>query len=116
VFTQKAGDTDKLHALHAPEVECIAKGKARTRYELGVKTSIAVTGGATIWIGNLLPQDQMLPSGLSLPHEKCSHGIGQDGEARRTSNALAPRRRPDPAEKASQRQRPFGAHAERAIS
>jgi hypothetical protein len=24
-------------------VECIAKGKARTRYEFGVKTSIAVT-------------------------------------------------------------------------
>jgi transposase, IS5 family len=29
--------------LHAPEVECIAKGKARTRYEFGVKASIAVT-------------------------------------------------------------------------
>ena len=27
----------------APEVECIAKGKARTRYEFGVKVSIAVT-------------------------------------------------------------------------
>ena len=41
VLTQKAGDADKLYALHAPEVECIAKGKARTRYEFGVKTSIA---------------------------------------------------------------------------
>ena len=26
VLTQKAGDTDKLYALHAPEGECIAKG------------------------------------------------------------------------------------------
>lgn len=47
ILTQKAGDTDKLYALHAPEVECIAKGKARTRYEFGVKTSIAVTNART---------------------------------------------------------------------
>ena len=47
VLTQKAGDADKLYALHAPEVECIAKGKARTRYEFGVKTSIAVTNART---------------------------------------------------------------------
>lgn len=39
ILTRNAGDTDKLYALHAPEVECIAKGKARTRYEFGVKTS-----------------------------------------------------------------------------
>jgi IS5 family transposase len=47
VLTQKAGDADKLYALHAPEVECIAKGKARSRYEFGVKTSIAVTNART---------------------------------------------------------------------
>lgn len=47
VLAQKAGDSDKLYALHAPEVECIAKGKARTRYEFGVKTSIAVTNART---------------------------------------------------------------------
>ena len=40
---QQPQDENKLYALHAPEVECIAKGKARTRYEFGVKTSIAVT-------------------------------------------------------------------------
>ena len=47
VLTQKAGDANKLYALHAPEVECIAKGKARIRYEFGVKTSIAVTNART---------------------------------------------------------------------
>jgi IS5 family transposase len=47
ILTQKSGDADKLYALHAPEVECIAKGKARTRYEFGVKTSIAVTNART---------------------------------------------------------------------
>ena len=29
--------------MHAPEVECISKGKARTPYEFGVKVSIATT-------------------------------------------------------------------------
>ena len=42
-LAQKPNDKHKIYALHAPEVECIAKGKARTRYEFGVKTSIAVT-------------------------------------------------------------------------
>src|SRR5947207_5991304 len=31
----------KIYALHAPEVECIGKGKARAPYELGCKVSIA---------------------------------------------------------------------------
>ncbi len=43
LLAQKTGDPNKLYALHAPEVECIAKGKARTRYEFGVKASFAVT-------------------------------------------------------------------------
>ena len=43
LLAQKRDDKNRLYALHAPEVECIAKGKARTRYEFGVKVSIAVT-------------------------------------------------------------------------
>lgn len=43
ILGQQPGDRDKLYAFHAPEVECIGKGKARTRYEFGVKTSIATT-------------------------------------------------------------------------
>jgi IS5 family transposase len=31
----------KIYALHAPEVECIGKGKARTPYEFGCKVSMA---------------------------------------------------------------------------
>jgi IS5 family transposase len=34
---------DKLYALHAPEVECIGKGKAQARFEFGVKVSVAAT-------------------------------------------------------------------------
>ena len=43
LLAQKPLDRDKLYALHAPEVECIGKGKARVRYEFGVKCSLAVT-------------------------------------------------------------------------
>lgn len=43
ILSQHPGDKGKLYAMHAPEVECIGKGKARTRYEFGVKTSIATT-------------------------------------------------------------------------
>jgi transposase, IS5 family len=43
LMAQKPRDKDKLYALHAPEVVCIAKGKARTPYEFGAKVGIAVT-------------------------------------------------------------------------
>src|SRR5262249_35444157 len=33
----------KIYSLHAPEVECIGKGKAHRPYEFGVKVSIATT-------------------------------------------------------------------------
>lgn len=33
----------KIYSLHAPEVECIAKGKAHKPYEFGVKVSLATT-------------------------------------------------------------------------
>lgn len=31
LLTQKPKDKNKLYSLHAPEVECISKGKSRTR-------------------------------------------------------------------------------------
>jgi IS5 family transposase len=33
----------KIYSLHAPEVECIGKGKAHQPYEFGIKVSIATT-------------------------------------------------------------------------
>jgi len=47
LLAQKQNDKNKIYALHAPEVECIAKGKARARYEFGVKASIAVINSQT---------------------------------------------------------------------
>jgi IS5 family transposase len=43
ILTQQTKDKHKLYALHAPEVECISKGKARTPYEFGVKVTVATT-------------------------------------------------------------------------
>ncbi len=40
VAKQKRGDPDYLYAWHAPEVECIGKGKARKPYEFGCKVSL----------------------------------------------------------------------------
>ena len=40
VRKRRSDSKNKLYALHAPEVECLAKGKARTPYEFGVKVSI----------------------------------------------------------------------------
>jgi len=49
IHTQKRDDKDKLYSLHAPEVECIAKGKAHKKYEFGCKTSVATTANNN-WI------------------------------------------------------------------
>src|SRR5262249_14945946 len=35
----------KLYSFHAPEVECIGKGKASAPYEFGVKASVVTTNG-----------------------------------------------------------------------
>ena len=40
---QKRHDTNKLYSCHAPEVECIAKGKTHKKYEFGCKVSVAAT-------------------------------------------------------------------------
>ena len=43
LLEQKPKSKNKLYSLHAPEVDCISKGKAHRRYEFGVKASIATT-------------------------------------------------------------------------
>ena len=51
LHAQRRDSTNKLYALHAPEVECIAKGKAGTPYEFGVKVSIATTAREGLVVG-----------------------------------------------------------------
>jgi len=50
----------KVYSLHAPEVECIGKGKAHRPYEFGVKVSVATTlsharGGQFVTHAKALP-------------------------------------------------------------
>ena len=58
LLAQQRHDHHKLYSVHAPEVECIAKGKAHKKYEFGVKVSLAATQrdnfivGATSLPGN----------------------------------------------------------------
>ncbi len=51
IRTQQPKSKNKLYALHAPEVECISKGKARNPYEFGVKVSLAVTHQQGLMVG-----------------------------------------------------------------
>jgi IS5 family transposase len=56
----------KIYALHAPEVECIGKGKARAPYEFGCKVSIATPATAP-------------KGGQFVLHAKALHGNPFDG-------------------------------------
>jgi IS5 family transposase len=51
IRNQRPKDKNKLYALHAPEVECISKGKARKPYEFGVKVGLAVTHNSGLMVG-----------------------------------------------------------------
>lgn len=43
--------SDKVYSWHAPEVECIAKGKAHKKYEFGCKASLAATNASNFIVG-----------------------------------------------------------------
>jgi IS5 family transposase len=53
LLTQKRQDKNKLYSLHAPEVECISKGKAYKKFEFGVKVSVASTNRDNFVVGML---------------------------------------------------------------
>jgi hypothetical protein len=56
----------KLYSFHAPEVECIGKGKASAPYEFGVKASITTT-------------DARAPGGVFVLHATALPGNPYDG-------------------------------------
>ncbi|RCJ33108.1 transposase [Nostoc minutum NIES-26] len=49
IYQQKRNDSRKLYSVHAPEVECIAKGKVNKKYEFGCKVAV-VTTHCSNWI------------------------------------------------------------------
>jgi IS5 family transposase len=66
IHSQQKTDTDKIYSWHAPEVECVAKGKAHKPYEFGCKVSITT---------NVNPA----PAGHFVLHAKAFHGRPYDG-------------------------------------
>jgi transposase, IS5 family len=61
----------KLYSFHAPEVECIGKGKASAPYEFGVKASIVTTNARA-------------PGGQFVLHTRTLPGNPYDGHTLRT--------------------------------
>ena len=51
LLSQQRQDKQKLYSVHAPEVECLAKGKAHKPYEFGVKVSVATTQTRNFIVG-----------------------------------------------------------------
>lgn len=43
IYRQQRTDKGKVYSVHAPEVECICKGKAHKRYEFGCKVALATS-------------------------------------------------------------------------
>jgi IS5 family transposase len=58
LFQQQRTDSDKLYSVHAPETECIAKGKLRKPYEFGHKVGLVTTA-----------KNQFVLGALTLPHK-----------------------------------------------
>ncbi|OIQ65024.1 hypothetical protein GALL_534210 [mine drainage metagenome] len=51
IHTQQRHDKGKVYSVHAPEAECIAKGKAHKPYEFGVKVGIVSTSRESFVVG-----------------------------------------------------------------
>ena len=55
IHQQKKEDKNKVYSMHAPEVECIAKGKATKKYEFGCKVAVTSTAHSN-WIVGIQAQ------------------------------------------------------------
>jgi transposase, IS5 family len=51
LLEQTRTSKNKIYSVHAPEVECLAKGKAHKRYEFGCKASVATTSKSNWVVG-----------------------------------------------------------------
>lgn len=51
VYNRTKKEKNKIYSVHAPEVDCISKGKAHKRYEFGCKVSVAATSKGGWFVG-----------------------------------------------------------------
>lgn len=72
IDAQRPHDKGKLYALHAPEVECIGKGKAAQPYEFGCKGqwSKMLAAAQRAW----LCRRQAVEPAIGAPEGRPSHG------------------------------------------
>ena len=89
IRTQQRHDKAKLYALHAPEVECIGKGKVPKLYEFGVKTAVVVSHKHGLMLGARSFPGQP----LRRPHPERGAGAGRQSDARLAGQAQARRGR-----------------------
>jgi len=89
LLAQRKDTSPKIYSLHAPEVECIAKGKAHKKYEFGNKAAFLTTSregfvlGARGWHGN--PYDgHTLSDSLAQAQQLC-------GDSRKIKRAFVDR-------------------------
>lgn len=66
IYRQQKQDSPKCYSVHAPEVECIAKGKVHKRYEFGCKVAF-VTTLTSNWIVGIAAHHGNPYDGATLP-------------------------------------------------
>ncbi len=71
IYNQTKESTSKIYSWHAPEVECISKGKVHKPYEFGCKVSITTNVNRA-------------PGGHFVLHAKALHGSPYDGHTLNT--------------------------------
>ena len=85
LLKQEKDTPKKLYSLHAPEVECIAKGKAHKKYEFGCKVSV-VTTCEEPWVLSILAPHDNPYDGATL--KECLHKAEQHTQVK-IENAFA---------------------------
>ncbi len=78
LLAQQRHDKNKIYSVHAPEVECISKGKTHKKYEFGVKVGFAVSTRSNWILGAVaLPNNpydgHTIEKTLTSMKELCGH-------------------------------------------
>jgi IS5 family transposase len=79
LLRQEKNTPKKLYSLHAPEVECIAKGKAHKKYEFGCKVSV-VTTCVEPWVLSVLAHHNNPYDGATL--RECLHKAEENSQGK----------------------------------
>lgn len=95
IHTQEKQDSPKRFSVHAPEVECIAKGKAHKKYEFGCKVAFVTTAKSN-WVVGVEAHHGSLYDGATLKAalNQTADRARETGSQARTQSPQRPGRRP----------------------